>query len=118
LAGKRACKRRYNNNRYGTTNNYNLGYRHGCNTSKRSYTKNRYKYRNSSSYRNGWLAGKRACKKRYYNNRTYSKSNYNLGYRHGCRTSEYRYTKNSYKFRNSSSYRRGWRAGRRACRRY
>jgi len=89
-----------------------LGYRHGCQTAKGKYSKNQYKYRNSNSYRKGWLAGKRDCKR--YKKKRYN-SNYDLGYKHGCSSATNRYTRNSYKFRNSKSYKRGWRRGREDC---
>ncbi|NKQ40526.1 MAG: hypothetical protein HF962_03040 [Sulfurovum sp.] len=47
---------------------------------------------------------------------TYSRSYYNRGYNNGCSSARGRWYKSSYYWRNSSSYRNGWRAGYRRCR--
>ncbi len=93
-AGKRYCKTRY--------------------TKKRRYNKHGLKRVNRYN-RNGFKRVDR-YKRKSYKTRTYKRRNYNLGYKDGCRTSRYGYTKNRYKFRNIESYRRGWRSGRRNCR--
>ncbi|KIM08433.1 MAG: hypothetical protein KU28_03250 [Sulfurovum sp. PC08-66] len=111
-------------------NGYTRGYDHGCSSAKGYWQKNRYAFNNNNRYRLGWLAGERDCTRRVnrgynapppargYNNR-YSQGEYQLGYQHGCRTSESYYTRNRYKYNNSRGYRRGWEEGRQACmRRY
>ncbi|SHO81095.1 hypothetical protein MNB_SV-15-814 [hydrothermal vent metagenome] len=112
---------------------YDLGYSHGCSTAKGHWKRNYNLYKHNYRYKRGWRAGKRYCKPHYtkkhhyskkkqyqynresYDIRSYKRGNYNLGYKDGCRTARYRYTKNRYKFRNIRSYREGWRTGRRDC---
>jgi len=46
----------------------------------------------------------------------YSRSYYSRGYSNGCSSARGRWYKSSYYWRNSSSYRNGWRSGYRRCR--
>jgi len=93
-------------------NSYEKGYNHGCRSSKGKWTKNKRAYRKYSEYRNGWKEGRRACKRRVSSRRSF---NYDLGYDDGCKTSSYGYTRDEYRYDNYRSYRRGFRAGKRAC---
>jgi len=116
---------------------YDWGYSDGCSSAKGYWKKSYNLYKYNYRYARGWNAGKRYCRPHYtnkhkynkngfkrvekykqkgYQNRAYKRRNYNQGYRDGCRTTRYRYTKNRYKFRHINSYRRGWQSGRRACR--
>ena len=54
----------YNGYDYGYNRNstYRLGVRHGCRTANGVYTKNRYKFNNYSSYRDGWYSGRNNCR--------------------------------------------------------
>jgi len=54
----------YNGYDYGYNRNstYRLGVRHGCRTANGVYTKNRYKFDNYASYRDGWYSGRRNCR--------------------------------------------------------
>ena len=47
---------------------------------------------------------------------SYSRSYYNRGYGNGCSSARGRWYKSSYYWRNSGSYRNGWRVGYRRCR--
>jgi len=47
---------------------------------------------------------------------SYSRSYYSRGYNNGCSSARGRWYKSSYYWRNSVSYRNGWRAGYRRCR--
>ena len=43
---------------------------------------------------------------------------YSAGYHDGCTSSKGNYTRSAYKYRHSGAYHRGWRKGKRSCRRY
>jgi hypothetical protein len=106
----------YDGYNYGYNRNalYRYGITDGCNSRKRGYTiKNRYRWNNYASYRNGWYAGYRQCRVHHY-----SRNYYNRGYNDGCYSKRHRgIRKNRSLFRNNRSYRRGWNKGYRNCRR-
>lgn len=111
----------YNGYNYGNNrdNYYQYGVKDGCRTSQRGYTvKNNHKWNNYSSYRSGWYAGKRQCRRNYTNNNS-SRNYYNKGYSDGCYSKKYRGTRKNRSLydRNRGNYRKGWRNGYRECRR-
>jgi len=92
-------------------NNYKTGHIHGCSTAKGNYRKDNQAYTSNKQYRNGWNAGKRACR------RSNALNSYNIGYNHGCASARGNWRKDANAFKIFTNYRRGWRAGNRACRR-
>jgi len=106
----------YNGHNYGYNRDayYQNGVRDGCKSRQRGYTvKNRYRWNNYSSYRSGWYAGKRQCRKSY-DHRNY----YNKGYNDGCWSKRYRgIKKNRNLYNNNRKYRNGWKNGYSNCNR-
>jgi len=54
----------YNNNRSyrNGSDNYRMGYRHGCKTATDRYTQNSYRFDRYDDYRRGWHQGRRDCR--------------------------------------------------------
>lgn len=104
----------YDGYNYGYNRNaaYRTGVRHGCSSKRGTWKKNQYRYNNDRSYRVGWNAGYRNCK------RAHTRNFYDRGYSDGCWSKRYRGTrKNHALYNNNRKYRKGWKHGFRDCRR-
>ena len=108
-------------NQHDQGNLFQKGFDDGCSTARGHYRKNKRLYRTSQQYRRGWYSGKSSCTlpggggeegdghagSNYY---------YNQGYSDGCQSAKGHYKKDDKAYRHSLKYRRGWKAGYRACR--
>jgi len=106
--------------------NYDLGYKDGCNSAVNMLLKNTALYSSSADYKKGWDRGVDKCSSKKDNvttkkpNKSINKVNkkspdYQRGYRHGCTSAKGNYTRQEDIYLRSRAYRRGWTLGREKC---
>ena len=106
--------------------NYDLGYKDGCNSAINKLVKDTALYQLSSDYKKGWERGADKCSSKKENvttkkpeekaKKVNKKSpDYQNGYRHGCTTAKGNYTRQEDIYLRSRAYRQGWTLGRQEC---
>ena len=106
--------------------NYDLGYKDGCNSAIGKLVKDTALYQSSDDYKKGWERGADKCGNKKENvttkkpieivKKVNNKSpDYQKGYRHGCTSAKGNYTRQENIYLQSSAYRQGWTLGRQKC---
>ncbi len=105
--------------------NYDLGYKDGCNSAIGKLVKDAALYQSSADYKKGWERGAEKCgnenekmlaKKLKERKKVNKKSpDYQSGYRHGCSSAKGNYYRQEDIYLQSRDYRQGWTYGRQKC---
>ncbi len=89
---------------------YQRGYADGCQSARKGIIVKQIRlFKNNVNYRNGWFAGKKACRPKS------AVWTYRKGYSDGCSSRRGVWRKNLNAYRRFRAYRNGWIAGKRNC---